>query len=384
MPVSYYIYNCLYCINMKIGFDAKRAFLNASGLGNYSRNTLNALLHYFPENDYTLFTPEIKKKLFSNYSQFDVISPDSSLSKIFKSLWRSFSVSGQLQKHQLDLFDGLSNELTDGIHKTEVPSVVTIHDLIFMRFPEFYKTIDRKIYYQKVKYACTSADRVIAISNQTKEDIIQYFQINPEKIKVIYQSISPRYFENQKRDHLLSKYNLPEKFILAVGTIEHRKNQLSILQAIRSAQLETTVVFVGKPTLYSAELLKYITENKMESQVKFLNNISGKNLAGLYKLASLSVYISVFEGFGLPVIESMASGCPVITSNVSCLPATAGGAAILCDPENITEIGEKIKLLLEDTPFKTEIIQKGIERAKSFHPEKYSQNLISLYSEIIS
>lgn len=368
---------------MKIGFDAKRAFLNASGLGNYSRNTLNALLKYFPENNYTLFTPEIKKKLFRNYSDFDIISPDSSLSKIFKSLWRSFSVSGQLKKHNLDIFHGLSNELPDGIHKSQVPAVVTIHDLIFMRFPQFYKSIDRKIYYQKVKYACNSAKKIIAISQQTKDDIIEFFKIEPDKIEVVYQSVSPRFYEKYDCEYLVSKYDLPDSFILSVGTIEQRKNQLSILKALHSAQLENTVVFVGKPTLYSAELLKFITENEMESQVKFLNNISRKDLAGLYQLASLSVYISVFEGFGLPVIESMASGCPVITSNVSCLPETAGDAAVLCNPENTTEIGEKIKLLLENNDFRNEIIHKGTKRAKLFHPEKYSQNLISLYSEII-
>ncbi len=176
---------------------------------------------------------------------------------------------------------------------------------------------------------------------------------------------------------------MPDNFILSVGTIEQRKNQLSILKAIYSAQIENTIVFVGKPTLYSAELLKIITENKMESQVKFLNNISRKNLAGLYQLASLSVYISVFEGFGLPVIESMASGCPVITSNVSCLPETASDAAILCNPENSDEIGAEIKKLLVDNSFRNVMINKGTERAKLFHPEKYSQNLISLYSEII-
>ncbi len=368
---------------MKIGFDAKRAFLNASGLGNYSRNTLNALLKYFPDNSYTLFTPEIKKKLFSNYSQFDIISPDSSLSKIFKSLWRSFSVSGQLKKNKLDIFHGLSNELPDAIHKSEVPAVVTIHDLIFMRYPQFYRAIDRKIYYQKVKYACNSAKKIIAISQQTKNDIIEFFSINPEKIEVVYQSISPRFYKRQDCEQLVLKYNLPSKFILAVGTIEQRKNQLSILKALHSEKLENTIIFVGKPTLYSAELLKFITENKMEDQVKFLNNISRKELAGLYQLAHLSIYISVFEGFGLPVIESMASGCPVITSNASCLPETAGGAAILCDPENIEEIGEKIKLLLNDDKFRIEMIQKSTERAKIFHPEKYSQNLISLYSEII-
>lgn len=369
---------------MKIGFDAKRAFLNASGLGNYSRNTLNALNNYFPENQYILFTPEIKTEMFHNYKQFDVISPDSSVSKIFKSFWRSFSVSGQLKKNELDLFHGLSNELPEGIHKTEVPAVVTIHDLIFMRFPEFYKPIDRKIYYGKVKYACNSAQRIIAISNQTKNDIVQYFKIDPNKIEVIYQSVSPKFFNPAETQNLKLKYKLADNFVLAVGTIEPRKNQLSVLKAIQTKKIETQVIFVGKPTNYSFELLRFISENKMEEQVKFLNNIPRKDLVGLYQMANLSVYISVYEGFGLPVIESMACGCPVITSNVSCLPETAGDAAVLCTPEDFNSLGVQIKKIMEDELFRNDLIRKGKERAKIFHPEFFSKKMISLYTDILS
>jgi len=122
----------------------------------------------------------------------------------------------------------------------------------------------------------------------------------------------------------------------------------------------------------------------MESQVKFLNNISENDLAGLYQLARLSVYISHFEGFGLPVIESMASGCPVITSNVSCLPETAGGAAVLCSPNNFSELGTQIKALLENDNLRKELIQKGIDRASLFSPEYFSEKMISLYAGILS
>jgi glycosyltransferase involved in cell wall biosynthesis len=253
-----------------------------------------------------------------------------------------------------------------------------------MRFPEYYKPLDRNIYFQKVKYACTAANKIIAISDQTKKDIVDYIKINPDKIEVIYQSIPNKYFEDYKNPELLSKYDIPEQYILAVGSIEQRKNQLSILKAIHSAKLEITVVFVGKPTRYAATLLKYITDNGMENQVKFLNNIPGKELAGLYQQASLSIYLSRYEGFGLPIIESMASGCPVITSSVSCLPETAGGAALLCDPEDITNLADSIKQLFDNDTLRNELIQKGKERAKLFHAEIYSQNLISLYSKIIS
>lgn len=368
---------------MKIGFDAKRAFLNSSGLGNYSRNTLNALYNYFPDNKYVLFTPEFNKDLFHQYKKFDVISPDSSVGKIFKSLWRSFSLSGQLKKHELDCFHGLSNELPEGIHKTDVPAVVTIHDLIFMRYPEFYKPIDRKIYYSKVKYACSSAKKIIAISEQTKKDIIEYFNVNPEKIELLYQSISPRFYSKQDID-IHSKYELRDDYILSVGTLEPRKNQLAILKAVHAKKIKNQVVFIGKPTDYSAEVLKFVSINKLEKQVKLLNNMPRKDLAAVFQNAKLSVYISLFEGFGLPVIESMACGCPVITSNVSCLPETAGGAAILSSPDDIDELGDKIENALENDSLRNSLIHKGQERAKLFHPEYFSQKMISLYSELIS
>jgi glycosyltransferase involved in cell wall biosynthesis len=368
---------------MRIGFDAKRAFLNASGLGNYSRNTLNALHQYLPEIEPVLFTPEIKNELFSNNAQFEVVTPKNTLFKIYSSFWRNFMVGRELKTKGIDIFHGLSNELPKGIHKTEIPSVVTIHDLIFIRFPEFYKTIDRKIYFSKVKYACNSAQKIIAISEQTRNDIIRFFNINSNKIEVVYQSVSPVFFEANNAENLRSKYNLKKQFVLSVGTHEPRKNQLSLLKAIKAEKLDIQVVFVGKHTSYTKKMNRFISENKMTGQVNFLNDISEIDLAGLYRLATLSVYISFFEGFGLPVIESMAGGCPVITSNVSCLPETAGGAAVLCSPNDFGQLGKQIKLILENETHRKGLVEQGLERAKIFHPEHYSKKMISLYNEIL-
>jgi glycosyltransferase involved in cell wall biosynthesis len=369
---------------MKIGFDAKRAFLNSSGLGNYSRNTLNAIYRFFPDNEYILFTPEVKDRLFNNYKQFKVVSPQNRIAKKMKSLWRSLFLVPHLKRHGVELFHGLSNELPKGIHKSEIPSVVTIHDLIFMRYPEFYKPIDRKIYFKKVKYACHSADKIIAISRQTKHDIETFFHVPPEKVELIYQPVSPVFYEKQNVTELLEKYHLPEKFILSVGTLEPRKNQLALLQALQSKEIQIRVVFVGKQTSsYMTEMKRFLEENEMESQVQFLSNIPESDLAALYQTAVLSVYISVFEGFGLPVIESMACGCPVVTSSVSVLPETAGDAAVLCNPAKVEEIAQKVLLLLENDDFRNEMIKKGKQRANLFHPENYAQKLISLYTEIL-
>ena len=269
-----------------------------------------------------------------------------------------------------------------GIHKTAIPSVVTIHDLIFMRYPEFYKPIDRNIYFRKIKYSCTAADKIIAISQQTRSDVETFFQVPPEKIEVIYQPVSAVFFESQDSPAIASRFDIPSGYILSVGTLEPRKNQLALLKALHEAKIDCPVVFVGKSTAYISTMKKYIQDKGMQNHVIFLTGLSEEELAFLYRHALLSVYISVFEGFGLPVIEAMASGCPVITSSVSCLPETAGEAAVLCDPGNINDIGEKINGLLNDDEHRKQLLKKGLARAEFFHPEKYAKNLISLYTKI--
>ncbi len=370
---------------MKIGFDAKRAFLNSSGLGNYSRNTLNALHRFHSENSYILFTPEITDRLFDNYQRFSVVSPRNSVAKKFKSLWRTLFLVPQLQRYGIELFHGLSNELPRGIEKSGIPAVVTIHDVIFMRYPEFFKPVDRKIYFKKVKYACHAADKIIAISQQTKQDIETFFQVPPGKIALVYQPVSEPFFIRQDGSQRHKKYNLPRQYILSVGTLEPRKNQLTLLQALHHAHIDVPVVFVGKQVAsYMAKMEQFIIRNRMERQVIFLQDLPGQDLASLYQSAFFSVYISVFEGFGLPVIEAMASGCPVITSDVSVLPETAGNAALLCNPARMEEVIDSLQKLISSESLRNDLIRKGKDRAQDFHPERYARKMNELYVEILN
>ncbi len=368
---------------MKIGFDAKRAFQNSSGLGNYSRNTINALSLFHPGEEYILFTPDIKTELFDGYRRFKIVAPQNYVAKKLKSFWRSLFLIPHLKNHQIDVFHGLSNELPNGIENSGIPSVVTIHDLVFMRYPEFYQAIDRKIYFKKTRYACKAADKIIAISRQTRNDIVTFFKVPEEKIEMIYQPVAPVFFDRHEKFPALEKYNLPEEYILSVGTLEPRKNQLSLLKAVKHSGISVPVVFVGKETSYAAEMKRFIAENLPGAQVFFLTNIPEKDLAALYQGALLSVYISVFEGFGLPVIESMACGCPVVTSTVSVLPETAGKAALLCNPSDIGDIGSKILMLMNDNALRSELVHKGTKRARQFHPELYADKLHELYIKIL-
>lgn len=364
---------------MKIGFDAKRAFLNSSGLGIYSRNTLNALQKYFNGNEYILFSPKIHNAFFEDYSGFTTVIPKNWVTRKMNSVWRSLFLASVIKKYHPDIYHGLSNELPAGIKRSGMLSIVTIHDLIFIRYPELYNPIDRKIYLLKFRYACRVADRIIAVSNQTKNDIITFLGIAPEKIEVLSQPVNPAFFEKQEKQDILNKYNIPEKYILTVGTIERRKNQLSLIKGI--CETDIALVIVGNPTSYIKELKNYAdTKNK---KIIFLQNLPVNELAVLYQNATLSAYISKFEGFGLPVIESMASSCPVVASSGSGLIETAGDAALYCNPEDIKDIRNKISSILNDDNLRNELIEKGKKRAMRFHPENYAKQLVSLYVNLL-
>lgn len=372
---------------MKIGFDAKRAFNNAAGLGNFSRNSISALAHNYPNDRHFLFHPGSKKLLFHTPENSIQIKPGSFWWKILKSSWRTFHISKLIKKYDLDIYHGLSHELPAGIEESGIKSVVTMHDLIFLRYPEFYKGIDRSIYDRKFRYSCRVANQIHAISEQTKRDLMEYFLVPEEKIKVIYQSINPLFFQestNAQKNTIRRKYQLPEKFILTVGTVEPRKNLLALLEGMVLAKTYIPLVVVGKLTDYQHKVQKFIEADMNRLQVFFLSRIQDDELYVLYQMAEIMVYPSLFEGFGLPVAEANASGCPVITSNTSSLPEAGGDAALYIDPENPEEIGSAIKTLLADQNLRESLIEKGEINAQRFTPESFAQQMKQLYNSVLN
>ncbi len=329
---------------MKIGFDAKRAFLNKAGLGNYSRNTLAGLNKYFPQHQYVLFSPETPSDLFKEHLFFETVTPDNRFKKLLSSYWRSFMLTREINRNGLDLFHGLSNELPAGIHKSPVPAVVTIHDLIFLNLPGLYRTFDRKIYFRKVKYACSAAKRIIATSRQTRNDLIYHLGIDEEKIE--------------------------------------RKNQLGVLQALHRTGLSLPYVIVGKPTLYTEQIIGYAEKNRLLDRLFILTDVPDFDLPALYQKASCMVYLSHYEGFGLPIIEAMASGCPVITSSVSSLPEIGGDAALYCNPNDPEAVEKMILKVVGNPALSRDMSQKGKKRARTFHPEGRIEALIAFYHKV--
>lgn len=371
---------------MKIGFDAKRAFNNVAGLGNFSRNSINALARQYPDDRQFLFHPGNRNPLYSATGNSIEIKPEQFWWKAMKDVWRSYQISKRVKELQLDIYHGLSHELPIGIEETGVKTLVTIHDLIFIRYPHYYQRIDRKIYDRKFRHACRVADHIHSISEQTKIDLITFFEVPEDKITVIYQSVNPVFFDRANktiRQELRKKYQIPKKFILSVGTVEPRKNLLGLLEGMVASKVYVPLVVVGKITDYHHKVQKFIEADLNRLQVYFLSRINDEELAVIYQMADVMIYPSHFEGFGLPVAEAQASGCPVITSNTSSLPEAGGEAAIYINPENSEEIGKALKTLLSDLPLRKKLIAEGVNNAKRFAPDHFAIQIKQLYNNLL-
>jgi glycosyltransferase involved in cell wall biosynthesis len=365
---------------MKIAFDAKRFFHNTSGLGNYSRDLVRILAKYFPENEYILLNKNKSERgsdILENSNVHFVETSKGSMS-------RQFKMGKDAQKQNADLFHGLSGELPLKWDKKPIKKIVTIHDLIFVRYPQYYSFFDRKIHLWKFKKAANSADKIIAISEQTKRDIIQFLKVSESKIEVIYQGCHKAFKEQQSNEliqNIKQKFNLPERFILNVGTIEDRKNLLNIVKGINGTNIP--LVVVGKKTKYFQKIEDFIKKNNLEKQVYFLEGVSMDELAVIYKLADIFVYPSFFEGFGIPVIEALFSKTVTITSNTSCLPEAGGPDSVYIDPNNYLDIQSKIKFLWDNESERKRRAGKGFEFVQKFNDEPIANQLMRLYKKIL-
>jgi glycosyltransferase involved in cell wall biosynthesis len=371
---------------MRIGFDAKRAFFNKSGLGSYSRNLIQGLTELYPDNEYVLYTPGLNEELFDPHDPSIIIQTPKRLThRIFRSYWRSFAMSRQLPDDRIQIFHGLSHELPYNFPNNQVLSVVTIHDLIFLRLPHMYKLIDRTIYERKFKYACDISDRIIAVSQQTAEDVVEFFHISPEKIDVVYQGCNP-VFNNEvpliEKEILRMKYLLPKSFILYVGTIEERKNLLTLIKALHYGKIDIPLVVIGKPTPYLNKIIEFIERHSLINII-FCDVVQNQDLPGIYQLADLFVYPSIFEGFGIPVLEALYSKIPVITSKASSMTEVGGEFTLYVDPTNVEEMAAAIKKVLYDSDLQQKMVVEGYRQARNFDSDKVTANIMQVYKKVL-
>jgi len=379
---------------MRIAYDAKRLFNNFTGLGNYSRSVLKSIIEYYPDNDLLLYTPKVQNtpetRLFLQSPQCLTQKP---ASIIKGSLWRTMFLPNEVKADKADIFHGLSNEIPVGLKKRGIPSVVTIHDVAFKTFKDMYHWHDRQIYTLKFNYACTHADKIVAISENTKADILKFCpNVDESKIHVIYQPVQDIFYvpmEKETARKIASEAipALPESFLLYVGSINSRKNLMAVVKALECMpeSERLPLVIVGRGKSYKTKVQNYVAENNLNKYCIWVDYLSDNvALQALYTCASIFIYPSFYEGFGLPVVEAMLSRCPVVTSNVSSLPEAGGDGAALIDPKNHLQLADTMLNILRNDNIRKQMTEKGFEYATTkFNPHSLATEMINLYKSML-
>jgi glycosyltransferase involved in cell wall biosynthesis len=374
---------------MNIGFDAKRIVQNNTGLGNYSRFVVEVLSEYFPGNRYLLFAPKRRENrrmdVLKERSNVWFVFP-SGIYRVFPSLWRIFVRKKRMSGNGIDVFHGLSNELPLWIRHTGVRTVVTVHDLIFLRYPQFYGLVDRWIYRFKFRRACFDADVVIAVSECTKRDIVGFFNVPEDKVRVVYQSCHPQFrreVPEERRKEVLKRYGFPEKFILFVGSIEQRKNLLLAVKALRLIPENVHLVAIGKSTSYQREVECYTRESGLQSRVHIFNGFPFEEFPSVFRSAEVFVYPSFFEGFGIPVIEALWSGTPVVAATGSCLEEAGGPDSFYVDPSDEVGLADRINQILGDPGLALSMSERGKRYVRRFDPELIAGGIEAIYRSLL-
>jgi len=290
------------------------------------------------------------------------------------------------RKAGLDLFHYTDHALSLLFRKC--PVIITVHDIAYLRLPKLLNT-SRKVYKKNIlRISIRKAKIIIADSYATKKDIIEYFGIREEKIRVVHLGVESRFCPIDNVESFRLKSNLPSKMILNVGTLEPRKNVVTLIKAFRKLRekglKDYKLVIAGNKGWLYEEIFKEVAHSDLKKEILFLGVVKDEDLPLLYNCADIFVYPSLYEGFGLPPLEAMACGIPVITSNTSSLPEVIGDAGIMVDPTNINSLCESMYILLKDKELWNRMRNMGLERSKLFSWDKTAKKILTVYDDILS
>jgi len=405
-----------------VPFQKPRVALNAHLLnlrGNYRSAGINWYIYHLLKNletisdfDYTIFLSD--PKAHAQFQRLQLVqSRLPTHSPIVRIAWEQLIQPAALRAARADLFHALAFA---GPRTINIPWIVTIYDLSFMKFPQSFNFANRTYLTYAVKDSLRRADRVIAISESTKRDLVSYFGVHPDKVRVIYCGVDPvfvpsssdgssRSTPNEVSGHavaglgvgatpaeidLRAKYSLPEKFILFLGTIEPRKNIARLIRAFavakREAKLPHHLVLVGAygwNAMLRDEINRAATEAGIANAVRFIGYAPQDEIASWYRAADLFVYPSLYEGFGLPPLEAIACGTPVVTSNASSLPEVVGNAGLMVAPEDERALADAIIRAVIDRALHAEMSMRGLEQARKFSWERTARETAGLYREVL-
>jgi glycosyltransferase involved in cell wall biosynthesis len=380
--------------NKIIGFDAKRIVRNGTGLGGYGRTLVNDLIRRNGgEMELLLYAPDmgrdhLRQQIIQDpHARF--VYPKGNSCRLSRDLWRVKGIVSQLKADGVQLFHGLTGELPLGIKKSGIKTVVTIHDLIFMRHPEYYNWLDVKIYEWKFRQTLKEADRIIAISECTKRDIIELGGISGDNIDVIYQSCNPRFLASQPsmlnpQRSTLNPHpsSLPRRYMLSVGTIEERKNLMLALRSLVHLPEDIHLVAVGKQTKYAALVEAEAEKLGLKSRLHMLSGVSDADLHAIYSLAEVFVYPSRYEGFGIPIIEAIFSGLPVVACTGSCLEEAGGPDCLYVHPDDVEGFAQCVSRMLIGSPERDARIPLSHNYVQRFRGADVAGQVMEVYNRL--
>jgi len=369
---------------VRIAIDARK--LRDYGIGTYVRNLLRHLARIDRSTEYVLFTQPADIELGSELGEnFRAVVERAGAYSVREQL----TIPMDLRRERIDLFHAPHYVLPP---LTPCKSVVTIHDCIHLRFPQYLPNSFAYAYARSSLWVATHrASRVLTVSEASKRDILRYFHVPEAKIDVIYNAIDDRLGEplrDEEIGQVRERYQLNDPFVLYAGNIKPHKNLERLIEAfhmLRRGGLEQVkLLIIGDEVSQYATLRRAVHRHKLHKHVRFFGFVPDKTLAALYRLASVFVFPSLYEGFGLPPLEAMASGTPVITSNVSSLPEVVGDAALLIDPYDSAEIANAIRRVLTEPALAADLRQRGLARVKDFSWERSVARVRDIYQEVLS
>ncbi|MFH1645365.1 MAG: glycosyltransferase family 1 protein [Candidatus Omnitrophota bacterium] len=360
---------------MRIGFDAR--MITHPGIGRYIKNILSGMLGQQGPENFCLFGNQDRLSVFSSCTE--IVPYDAKIYGINEVLYQGFN------NKELNVLHVPHYNVP--WRKGNYKLIVTIHDLIHLKVKGVANYCKQKVFLTMLSKVVNYADKIVAVSESTKDDIISFFPKAESKINVIYEAADDEFKMIDKNNSALGmlkeKYCLPEKIILFVGTVKPHKNIAGLIDAylkLKAKGVQHTLVIVGRYNEKENRLLSKIHS----SDALFLGEVPSEHLPALYNLAQLLVMPSFCEGFGFPVLEAMACGTPVVTSKVSSLPEVVGEAGIYFNPNNSDNIAEAISKVLSDEQLRQDLIVKGFERVKNFSWQKAAEETLSIYERVLS
>jgi glycosyltransferase involved in cell wall biosynthesis len=376
---------------MIIGFDAKRIVRNGTGLGAYGRTLANDLARHTEAGlELLLYAPDRgRDDLRSQIAESEhlrFVYPDGYGWPMGHSWWRTHGIVSDLKRDGVELFHGLTGELPRGLKAAGIPGVVTIHDLIFMRHPEYYHWADTRLYTWKFHSTLREATRIVAISERTRQDIAELGGISPDRIDLVYQSCDPRFTTPLAPDELQTTaqhHRLPCRFVLSVGSIEERKNTLLLVKALPLLPQDIDVVLVGKHTAYTDRVIDEARRTGMERRLHVLHGVNDHDLQALYQLAEVFAYPSRYEGFGIPIIEAIFSHLPVVACTGSCLEEAGGPDSLYVRPDDAEDMAHAITQLLRGAPEREARMERSLQYVQRFRGRDVAAQMIDIYRQCL-